>query len=202
MRNSFTSDYEQAVLFLADFFPLILFLAAYLYKDIYFAVVTLMVAMPIGLAVKYLKVGKVDRIYLWSTVFLLLFGGATLYLHNPVFLYWKPTAFYWVLALAFLISHWVGEKPLVEKFFSLIGDLKTDQISTSQWRTLNLVWVIFLVAIGFLNIFVAYKFSELAWVRFKVLGLTGLTLVFMTAQSFWIFSKIERNKPDIDDGEI
>lgn len=199
MRNSFAPANEQPVLFLADFFPLILFLAAYFLKDIYFAVVTLMIAMPVGLAIKYLIAGKVDRIYLWSTVFLLVFGGATLYLHNPVFLYWKPTAFYWVLAMAFLISRWVGEKPLVQKFFGLIGDLKTDQISTNQWRNLNYIWVVFFVAAGILNIYVAYSFSEPTWVRFKVLGLTGITLLFMTAQSFWIFSKLEKNKPDTDD---
>jgi intracellular septation protein len=190
------------VLFLADFLPLVLFLAAYFYKGIYFAVVVLMIAMPIGLAIKYLMSGKIDRIYMWSTIFLLIFGGATLYLKNPVFLYWKPTAFYWALALAFLISLWVGEKPLVQKFFGLVGDLKTEQISRVQWQALNIVWVVFFLALGFLNIYVAYKFSEPTWVRFKVFGLMGLTLVFMTAQTFWIFSKIEKNQPDTDDLEI
>ena len=46
-----------------------------LMKDIYAAVVVLMVAMPIGLTIKSLRTGSVDRMYLWSTVFALFFGA-------------------------------------------------------------------------------------------------------------------------------
>jgi intracellular septation protein len=194
MRHHFPKARETTVLFLADFLPLILFLTAYFYRDIYVAVIVLMIAMPVGLAIKYFLSGKVDRIYLWSTIFLLIFGGATVYLRNPTFLYWKPTAFYWVLAVAFLLSQWISEKTLVQKFFGLVGDLNTDQISPTQWRNLNIVWVLFFVALGFLNIFVAYNFSEPQWVRFKVFGLMGLTLIFMMAQSFWIVSKLGKDK--------
>lgn len=197
----FPRDYEQTVLFLADFLPLILFLAAYFYKDIYFAVIVLMIAMPMGVLIKYLVNKKIDRIYLWSTIFLLVLGGATVYLRNPAFLYWKPTAFYWVLALAFFLSQWIGEKPLVQKVFGLAGELKTDQISPEQWRKLNLVWVVFFASLGLLNIYVAYNFAEPDWVRFKVFGLLGLTLIFMTAQTFWVVSKIDKASPGNDDLE-
>jgi intracellular septation protein len=193
--------HEQTVLFLADFLPLILFLAAYLYKDIYFAVIILMIAMPLGVLIKYFVSKKIDRIYLWSTIFLLVLGGATVYLRNPAFLYWKPTAFYWALALAFFLSQWIGEKPLVQKFFGLVGELKTDHISPEQWRKLNFVWVVFFTSLGLLNIYVAYNFDEPDWVRFKVFGLLGLTLIFMTAQTFWVVSKIDKASPDNSDLE-
>jgi intracellular septation protein A len=61
---------------LFEFLPLILFLVAYAFKDIYFALAVLMVAMPVGLAIKYISTRKIDRMYLWSTVFLLLAGAA------------------------------------------------------------------------------------------------------------------------------
>ncbi|HSD68115.1 MAG TPA: inner membrane-spanning protein YciB [Woeseiaceae bacterium] len=188
----------QTVLFLADFLPLLLFLVAYFYKDIYLAVIVLMIAMPVGLLIKYLVSRKIDRIYLWSTIFLLVLGGATVFLRNPAFLYWKPTAFYWALAVAFFASQWIGEKPLVQKFFGLVGELKTDQVSPTQWRKLNLVWVVFFLSLGLLNIYVAYNFAEADWVRFKVFGLLGLTLIFMTAQTFWIVSKIDKTSPGND----
>ena len=105
--------------FLFEFFPLILFLSAYLYKDIYFALVVLMIAMPIGLAVKYFRTGTIDKMYLWSTVFLLVAGGFTLYFRNPLFLYWKPTVFYWVAATAFLGSRFFSKTTLVQRFFGL-----------------------------------------------------------------------------------
>lgn len=197
----FSGYFGSTVLFLADFLPLVLFLAAYFFKDIYFAVVVLMIAMPVGVLVKYLVNRKMDRIYLWSTIFLLVLGGATVYLRNPAFLYWKPTAFYWALALAFLISQWIGEKPLVQKFFGLMGELRTDRVSPKQWRTLNLVWVVFFVSLGLLNIYVAFNYEEPDWVRFKVFGLLGLTLIFMTGQTFWLVSKIDKATPGTDKPE-
>ena len=175
---------------LFEFLPLILFLTAYLYKGIYFAIGVLMVAMPIGFLIKYVRNRKVDKMYMWSTIFLLLFGGAALYFRNADFIYWKPTAFYWAVAVAFLISLWVGEKPLVRRFLELSGELPTDKISNGEWRRLNVVWIAFFAVMGVVNIYVAYNFSEKFWVNFKVFGLLALTFAFMIAQGFWLMSKL------------
>jgi intracellular septation protein len=169
-----------------EFLPLILFFGAFLYKDIYLALVVLMVAMPIGVFVKYIRTKKLDKMYFWSTVFLLIGGGLTLYFRNPMFLYWKPTVFYWVVAIAFLGSQFFGEVPLVRKFFGLVDGLSVEKITAAQWAKLNVVWVFFFVGAGILNIYVAYNFEQATWVKFKVFGLTALTFVFMIAQIFWI----------------
>ena len=173
-----------------EFLPLILFLGAYLYKGIYAAIATLMVAMPVGFLVKYIRTRTVDRMYLWSTIFLLVFGGAALYFRNAAFIYWKPTAFYWAVSVAFLLSLWVGEKPLVRRFLEMTGELPTERISVEAWRGLNLVWVVFFAAMGIANIYVAYNYSEQFWVNFKVFGLMALTFVFMLAQGVWLVSKL------------
>lgn len=175
---------------LFEFLPLILFLAAYLYKGIYFAIATLMVAMPIGFVVKYVRTRSVDKMYMWSTVFLLVFGGAALYFRNADFIFWKPTAFYWAVSIAFLLSMWIGEKPLVRRFLELSGELPTDKINAGSWRRLNIVWVAFFAVMGAANIYVAYNFSEKFWVNFKVFGLLALTFIFMLAQGFWLVSKL------------
>ncbi|NCF25546.1 MAG: septation protein A [Gammaproteobacteria bacterium] len=180
---------------LFEFLPLILFLGAYLYKGIYFAIGTLMVAMPIGFVIKYIRTGKVDKMYMWSTIFLLVFGSAALYFRNADFIYWKPTAFYWAVAVAFLISLWVGEKPLVRRFLELSGELPTDKIAPREWQRLNLVWVVFFAAMGIANIYVAYNFSEKFWVNFKVFGLLALTFVFMLAQGLWLVAKLGGDEP-------
>ena len=175
---------------LFEFLPLILFLGAYLYKGIYFAIGTLMIAMPIGFVIKYLRTRKVDKMYMWSTVFLLVFGGAALYFRNADFIYWKPTAFYWAVAVAFLLSTWIGEKPLVRRFLELGGELPTDRIAPADWGRLNLVWVVFFATMGIANIYVAYNFSEEFWVNFKVFGLLALTFLFMLAQGLWLATKL------------
>ena len=39
---------------------------------------------------------------------------------------------------------------------------------------------------GVANLYVAYNYSTSVWATFKVFGLTGLMLVFMVAQGFYI----------------
>lgn len=173
-----------------EFLPLILFLGAFLYKGIYFALVVLMIAMPVGLFVKYVRTQTFDKMYFWSTVFLLVAGALTLYFRNPLFLYWKPTVFYWVVAVVFLGSFWVGDQPLVQRFFGLVEGMSLGKITRAQWNKLNFVWVLFFVTAGLLNIFVAYNFSQETWVKFKVFGLMALTFVFMLLQTLWIANLI------------
>ena len=186
---------------LFELLPLILFLVAYLYNGIYFAIGALMIAMPIGFAVKYVRTRKVDKMYMWSTIFLLLFGGAALYFRNADFIYWKPTAFYWAVSIAFLLSMWIGEKPLVRRFLEMGGEMPTERISSGEWGRLNLVWVAFFAAMGVANIYVAYNFSEEFWVNFKVFGLLALTVIFMVAQGFWLASKFAGDEAATDAGE-
>ena len=173
-----------------EFLPLALFLGAYVYKDIYVALAVLMIAMPIGLAVKYLKTRTLDKMYFWSTVFLLVAGTLTLYFRNPLFLYWKPTAFYWVIALAFLGSQFIGKETLVQRFFGLADGFNISKVTAGQWKKINLVWVGFFLLAGALNIYVAYNYEEATWVNFKVFGLLALTFVFMISQTFWLASII------------
>ena len=173
-----------------EFLPLMLFLGAFFYKDIYFALIVLMIAMPIGLVVKFIRTRKLDKMYFWSTVLLLIGGALTLYFRNPMFLYWKPTVFYWIVAIAFLGSQFFSDAPLAQKFFGLIDGLSIEKISSAQWKKLNLAWVAFFVGAGILNIYVAYNFEQATWVKFKVFGLTALTFVFMITQTVWIANLI------------
>ena len=61
-----------------------------------------------------------------------------------------------------------------------------ERITKNQWNKLNVIWVLFFVVVGILNIYVAYNYSEATWVKFKVFGLMALTFVFMLAQTLWI----------------
>ncbi len=173
---------------LADFLPLLFFFGAYLYDDLYFAVGVLMVAMPIGLALKTYWTKKLDKIYLGSTIFLLILGSATLFFRNPLFLYWKPTVFYWVISIVFLASQWIGEKTIIERLFAQAAEL-----SRGQWVKLNLMWVVFFVFAGCLNIYVAFSFSEPVWVKFKVFGLLALTFIFVIIQAVWMTATSNKN---------
>ena len=179
--------------FLVDFFPLLMFLGTYLaYEDIFLALKVLMVAMPIAFIIKWRLTREIDKMLLGSTLLLLVMGGATLIFRNPMFLYWKPTAFYWVAALVFLGSQFLGEKPMVHRLFASIG-----RMPQAKWHQLNIAWVIFFVLSGFLNLYVAFNFDEAFWVKFKVLGFTGITFVFIVVQMVWLMRHLEQvDSPD------
>ena len=81
-----------------------------------------------------------------------------------------------------------GDKTIVERLFSQAAELNRE-----QWVKLNLMWVVFFIFAGFANIYVAYSFSEAAWVKFKVFGLLALTLVFVVAQAIWMTAAANKN---------
>ncbi|MGB5246560.1 MAG: septation protein IspZ, partial [Woeseia sp.] len=100
---------------LIDYIPILFFIVAYFLKDIYFATAVLMGTMPLMLLIQWLITKKVSRIYLASTALVLVLGSATLFFHNPTFLYWKPTVLNWTIAVVFLGSQWIGAKPIVQR---------------------------------------------------------------------------------------
>ena len=99
-----------------------------------------------------------------DTCIILILGGATLFFRNPTFLYWKPTALNWLIALIFYGSHWVGKKTIIERMLA-----QAISLTDSQWKKLSFSWIGFFLFSGAVNIYVAYNFSEEFWVKFKLL---------------------------------
>jgi intracellular septation protein len=169
---------------LLEFSPLLAFIVAYYLRDIYVATATLMVAMGLLLLADWLLTRRIPRMHLISTALVLVFGSATLILRSPGFIQWKPTIFMWLLAVAFLVSGFIGKQTLAQRL--LQPALGTDTVPPSLWQRANLMWVVFYAASGLANIAVARLFSERVWVNFKVVGLTVISLAFIMAQAYWL----------------
>ena len=181
---------------LVDYIPLVVFILAYFYQDIFFATGMLMVAMPAVLVLQWLMTKKINKIYAASTALVLILGGATLAFRNPTFLYWKPTVLNWLIAIVFLGSQWIGEKTIVQRMLDNAAELSAD-----QWVRLNQIWVVFFSIVGGINIYVAYNYSEAFWVKFKLFGMLGLTLVFVIIQSVWLTLVTQKNATSTEDSE-
>ena len=168
--------------FLFDLFPLILFFIVYRFADIYAATATA-VALSIAQIVWLKVTGRTIETTHWiNLTVIVLFGGATLLLHNDAFIKWKPTVLYWIFGAVLLGGRIIGRNPMRK----LMGQ----QISLPEaaWNKLNLSWALFFLAAGFINLYVAFsgRFTEAQWVSFKVFGLMGLLLVFVIGQSVWL----------------
>lgn len=181
---------------LLDYIPIIVFILAYFYEDIFFATAVLMAVMPLVLLLQWLMTKKLNRIYAASTGLVLILGAFTLAFRNPTFLYWKPTVLNWAIALVFLGSQWIGQKTIVRRMLGNAAEL-TDE----QWVRLNQIWVGFFVFVGAVNLYVAYTFSEAFWVKFKLFGMLGITLVFVVVQSIWLTMAAQRNSTEASDTE-
>jgi len=144
----------------------------YQFNGIYSATAVLMAATVLQVLLSYALTRRLEKRLLWLLLAVLVFGGATLVFQNQLFIQWKPTIFNWVLALAFGASQFVGDKNLMER--TLGSQL---HLPKPVWNRLNLLWVANFLLVGGLNLVVAYRFSEQAWVSYKLYSSIGFTLV-------------------------
>lgn len=176
---------------LFDFIPLIAFFVAYRLFDLYVATGTLMVAMVGVVTYQWLRHRKVSNILVGSTVLVLVFGGITLALRNPVFIQWKVTVVNWTVAAAFLASQLFSSQTLTQRTMGHALEL-----SPAQWRYLNMSWVVTFAVIGAINLFVMYNYDQAAWVTFKVWGQIGLLLATVIVQAIWISRHMPQGEAD------
>jgi intracellular septation protein len=178
---------------LFDFLPIIAFFVAYkLTKDIFVATAVIIVATVLQVTIHWVRKRSVNPMHLVSAGFILILGGLTLAMRNPLFIMWKVTVVNWLLAAAFIASHWLfGGRPIVQRLFK-VADTQLE-LEVAQWRRLNAAWAAFFLLLGTANLVVFRFFDEETWVNFKLYGLLGLTLAFFVAQGFWIAAKVRQD---------
>jgi intracellular septation protein len=150
-------------------------------------------ATLVAIVVTLLQVGtlvalgrKVDRMMWVSLALIVVFGGATLALHDELFIKWKPTVLYWLFAAVLGASERLFGRNLMR---SMLGEQV--QMPDVAWRKLNLSWVLFFALMGVVNLFVAFNFSTETWVSFKLFGGIGLMLLFVLAQGLFLAKYVD-----------
>ena len=163
---------------LLDFFPILLFFAAFKFAGIYAATAIAIVATVLQIGYLRYKTGKVEPMQWISLGVIVLFGGATLISHNDTFIKWKPTVLYWLMGSALLIGQLIFKKNLLKSLMGAQMDLPEDAWRLTQWS-----WVGFFAVMGCLNLWVAFNYDTDTWVNFKLFGGMGLMFVFVIAQA-------------------
>ncbi len=210
---------------LFDFFPILLFFILYkFYLDlpdglivavnamvpvmaltpgdagdaIYLATLAAIIVTLVQVLGAMIIVRRIEKMPIITLVLLIVFGGATIALKDPLFIQWKPTVINWLFALVFAGSHVIGDRPLVQRMMGSALAIKEPRV----WAQLNLAWVAFFIVAGIANLIVApeidplgIQFSEDTWVDFKLFGLMGMTIAFVIGQAFYIAKYI----PDTDE---
>jgi intracellular septation protein len=135
---------------------------------------------------------KVDGMLWISLAVIVFFGGLTIYFNDEKFIKLKPTILYWCFAIALMASRLFLKK-------NLIRSMMEAQITLPEpvWQRLNSAWIAFFVAMGLINLFVAFVLFEhnlAAWVNFKLFGGVGLMFVFVVCQSLFLSKYLEEPK--------
>lgn len=142
-------------------------------------------------AITYCLWKKIENMHLISFFMVLILGSLTVILRDKTFIQWKPTLLNWLFAVVFLGSHYIGNKPIVERLMD-----SSIHLPKTLWLKLSYAWIVFFCAAGTANLLVANLFSEEFWVNFKLFGMLGLTLIFIVVQGIFLaphLQQIEKN---------
>jgi intracellular septation protein len=172
--------------FLWDFFPILLFFVVYKQVDIYTATATLMGASAIQVMIGWIRTRRIEKMHLFTLVLVLVLGTATLLLQDVRFIKWKPSIVNWLFAVIFIGSHFIGERPIIQRMMS-----EHISMPDSVWLRLSLSWILFFILSGVANLIVVFNFDTDTWVNFKLFGMLGMTLVFVILQSIFLSKYIE-----------
>jgi len=185
---------------LFDFFPVIAFFVTYKLAGIYVATVVIIVAVIAQSAIQWIRHRKLSSMALISGALVLVFGGLTLWIQDEMFIKWKVTVVNWLFAGGFLISHYVGAQPVIQRMLSGSLQFERGQLERGLWLKLSWMWIGFFLLLGASNLYIAYQFNTDVWVAFKLYGVLGFTLVFALLQGMWLAARMPAEAPAPQDG--
>jgi intracellular septation protein len=155
----------------------------------------IMLATVVGIIATVLQIGyllarrrKVDGMLWVSFAVIVVMGGATIYFNDATFIKWKPTILYWAFAVVLLVSQVFFKKNLMRSVMQ-----QAVQPPEHVWKRIGYAWIVFLAALGALNLFMAFvvfKADTSAWVSFKVFGMTAIFFVFVIGQTLLLFKYV------------
>lgn len=166
--------------FLADYFPLILFFVAFKLADIYVATGVAIAASVVQIVWLRWKRGRIAPVHWLSLAIIVVFGGATLLLHDDTFIRWKPTVLYALFGTTLAVGRLGFRRNLIAYVMQGIT------LPEAVWTRLTWSWVGFFAFMAVLNWYVAFHYPLDTWVNFKVWGGIGLFLAFALVQGLFL----------------
>ena len=166
----------QLLKLLVEVGPLVVFFVMNARAGIFWGTGAFMVAIVISLIASRILFGRVPVMPLVTGVFVLVFGGLTLWLQDEQFIKIKPTLVNALFAGALFTGLLVGRSLLKIVFGEVF------RLTDEGWRKLTFRWACFFTFLAVLNEVVWRSFSTDVWVSFKVFGIMPLTMIFAIAQ--------------------
>ena len=154
---------------------------ANLFKII-FATKIFVPAILVALFIGWFQTKQIAKMPLITAILVVVFGGLTIWLNNPIFIKMKPTLIY------LIFSAILGYGLLKKKIYLKILMGPAIPMNEEGWSILSKRFVGFFVLLAFTNEIIWRFFSQDFWVNFKTFGLPILLIFFMALQ-FNLFNK-------------
>jgi intracellular septation protein len=175
---------------LLDFLPIAIFFIAYKLTDIYIATGVAIVATIVQIAFLRWKTGKVSPMQWLTLAIIVVFGGATIALRDPWFIKWKPSILFWSFAVALAAGQLFMKRNLLK--MAMGTEIELPEVA---WRGMTWSWCGFFAVAGAVNLWVAFRYSEEAWVNYHSFGQPGLMVVFVIGQALWMARFVKDETP-------
>lgn len=165
-----------------DYGPLVVFFAVNSFwpgdvmTRIVASTIAFMIAIVVAVIVAKVKTGTVSPMLWLTAALVLVFGGLTVYFHDPRFIQSKPSIVYGALA-AVLLFGLITKRPLLQQLL----DQAYPGVDDRGWRLLTINWMLFFAVLAVLNVVVAVYASWDWWNRLHSTGAIALTFVFALA---------------------
>lgn len=169
-------DSRQIIKLIVEMGPLVVFFIANSQAGILVGTAWFMGATAVALTASKLILGRVPLMPLISGVFILVFGGLTLWLQDSTFIKLKPTIVNLLFSCILFGGLAFGQSFLKYVFGEAFS------LTEEGWRILTIRWALFFLFLAVLNEVVWRNFSEDFWVSFKLWGLMPITMVFAMSQ--------------------
>lgn len=175
-ENAQLFDRKQLIKLVVEFGPLLVFFVANSRYGIYTGTGAFMVATVISLIASRTLLGRIAVMPLITSVFVLVFGGLTLWLQDDHFIKIKPTMVNGLFAAILFVGLATG------RLFLKIVFGEVMRLTDQGWRILTFRWAFFFVFLAGLNEVMWRFFSTDTWVAFKVFGIMPITFIFALCQ--------------------
>jgi len=169
-------EHNQILKLVVELGPLIVFFLGNARAGIFWGTTLFIAATMVSLLASRVLFGRLAVMPLISGVFVLVFGGLTLWLQNETFIKLKPTIVNLIFAAILFGGLYFGQFLLKYLFGEVF------RLTEEGWKRLTFRWACFFVFLAGLNEFVWRTFSTDTWVSFKVFAIMPLTMIFALAQ--------------------
>lgn len=138
-------------------------------RDFFFATNVLMAAIGVATIASLIRDRRIPWFPVYGALFTMIFGGATLYFHDPHWLMLRDTLYDGIFGIIILVA--LSMKKNILKTFFLPLFALTDR----GWQILAWRWAVFFLVAAVTNEVMRRSVTPEIWVYFKIIA----TLVFI-----------------------